>query len=83
MVVDVFTPQPDCFYFNILPFMEDAREFPFSSLDTLPLNLQPSLSQQEAADNFVKLFDLAPSDQEEILLPERTLNPVLQVYNSL
>eukprot|EP00250_Pteridium_aquilinum_P033977 c6789_g1_i1 orf=114-2246(+) len=69
---------PDCFYFNVLPFMEDAREFPFTSLDSLPSNLQPSISQQEAADNFVKLLDLAPSDQEEMLLPERTLNPVLQ-----
>ncbi|KAI5079496.1 hypothetical protein GOP47_0004975 [Adiantum capillus-veneris] len=85
VVIGVLTPYipmeenfPVGFYFNILPFMEDAREFPFTSLDTLPSNMQPSVSQQEAADNFVKLFDLAPKDHEERLLPERTLNPILQ-----
>ncbi|KAH7425556.1 hypothetical protein KP509_11G060300 [Ceratopteris richardii] len=85
VVIGVLTPYiaaeenfPDCFYFNILPFMEDAREFPFKSLDNLPSNMQPSISQQEAADKLVKLFDLAPEDQEERLSPERTLNPVLQ-----
>ncbi|MCO5563840.1 hypothetical protein L7F22_017489 [Adiantum nelumboides] len=85
VVIGVLTPNisieeniPDCFYFNILPFMEDTREFPFTSLDNLPSTMQPSASQQEAADRLVKLFDLAPEKQEERLLPERTINPVLQ-----
>ena len=78
-MADHLCAQLDCFYFNTLPFMEDAREFPFTPLDSLPPSMQPNDSQQEAADNLVKMFDLSPSDHEEILLPERTLNPVLQV----
>lgn len=73
---------PDCFYFNILPFMEDVREFPFASLDSRPPAMQPSEAQQSAADNLVKTLDLAPVGQDERLQPERTLNPVLQRWYS-
>lgn len=42
--------------------------------------MQPSEEQQEAADDFVKMLDLAPSGREEILQPDFTPNPVLEVY---
>lgn len=89
VVIGVLTPYiskednvPDCLYFNTLPFMEDAREFPFTPLDSWPPHMQPSDSQQEAANTLVKMFDLAPGGEGEMLLPERTLNPVLQRWYS-
>lgn len=41
--------------------------------------MQPSEEQQEAADDFVKMLDLAPDGREEILQPDFTPNPVLEV----
>eukprot|EP00249_Psilotum_nudum_P019619 c27344_g1_i2 orf=370-2505(-) len=85
VTIGVLTPHvsaednlPDYFYFNILPFAEDVREFPFTSFDSFPPSMQPSESQQAVADNLVKMLDLAPPGKEETLIPERTLNPVLQ-----
>lgn len=37
------------------------------------------MQQQEAADNLVKMLDLAPSSKVETLQPEFTPNPVLEV----
>ncbi|XP_057869345.2 ATP-dependent DNA helicase 2 subunit KU80 isoform X2 [Cryptomeria japonica] len=74
----------DSFYLNVIPFAEDIREFPFASFNDFPPSQQPNDSQQEAADNFVRMFDLAPPGREEILQPELTLNPVLErFYSSL
>lgn len=41
--------------------------------------MQPNEQQQEAADNLVKMLDLAPAGKEETLLPDFTPNPVLEV----
>ena len=71
--------QPDSFYFNILPFAEDIRDFPFRSFSSLPPSSQPTEEQQEAADNLVKMLDLAPPGREEILRPDFTPNPMLEV----
>ena len=71
--------QPDSFYFNILPFAEDVREFQFCSFSRLPPSSQPTEQQQEAADNLVKMLDLAPPGREEILRPDFTPNPMLEV----
>lgn len=71
--------QPDSFYFNVLPFVEDVREFQFPSFRSFPLSWQPNEQQQEAADNLVKMLDLTPSDSEEVLRPDYTPNPVLEV----
>lgn len=73
------TLQPDSFYFNILPFAEDIREFQFRSFSNLPSSSQPTEEQQEAADNLVKMLDLAPPGREEILRPDFTPNPMLEV----
>ncbi|XP_062091522.1 ATP-dependent DNA helicase 2 subunit KU80 [Humulus lupulus] len=88
VVVGVLTPNisnrdniPDSFYFNVLPFAEDVREFQFPSFSNLPTSMQPTEQQQEAADRFVQMFDLAPSDKEEALLPEFTPNPVLERFH--
>lgn len=71
--------QPDSFYFNVLPFAEDIREFEFPSFSKLPSSLQPTQQQQEATDRLVALLDLAPEAEEESLQPDFTPNPVLEV----
>jgi len=75
----VIAGQPDSFYFNVLPFAEDVREFQFPSFNNFPASWQPNEQQQEAADNLVKMLDLAPSGKEEALQPNFTPNPVLEV----
>jgi len=70
--------QQDSFYFNVLPFAEDIREFQFRSFSSLPSSSQPTEEQQEAADNLVKMLDLAPPGRE-VLKPEFTPNPMLEV----
>ncbi|XP_019189359.1 PREDICTED: ATP-dependent DNA helicase 2 subunit KU80 [Ipomoea nil] len=87
VTIGVLTPNvsdkgnvPDSLYFNALPFAEDVREFQFPSFSNLPSSMLPNEQQQEAADNLVKMLDLAPSDSQEALLPEFTPNPVLQRY---
>ncbi|KAG5231246.1 ATP-dependent DNA helicase [Salix suchowensis] len=74
VVVGVLTPNisekdstPDSFYFNTLPFAEDVREFQFPSFSSFPASWQPNEQQQEAADNLVKMLDLAPSAKQEAL----------------
>ncbi|ESQ30774.1 hypothetical protein EUTSA_v100113511mg, partial [Eutrema salsugineum] len=87
VVVGVLTPNvserddtPDSFYFNVLPFAEDVREFPFPSFSRFPASWKPDEQQQAVADNLVKMLDLAPSAKEEVLKPELTPNPVLQRF---
>ncbi|XP_009604926.1 ATP-dependent DNA helicase 2 subunit KU80 [Nicotiana tomentosiformis] len=87
VVVGVLTPSvsdkdnaPDSFYFNILPFAEDVREFQFPSFSNLPSSMQPNEKQQEAADKLVQMLDLAPPGKQEILPPDFTPNPVLERY---
>lgn len=55
------------------------REFQFKSFSSVPESLQPSMQQQEAADNLVRMLDLSPDEDEELLQPEQTVNPILQV----
>ncbi|CAI9104637.1 OLC1v1003351C1 [Oldenlandia corymbosa var. corymbosa] len=87
VVVGVLTPNlsdndktPDSFYFNVLPFAEDVREFQFPSFSSLPPSMQPNQQQQEAADKLVRMLDLAPSGKEENLQPDFTPNPVLERF---
>ncbi|XP_057807404.1 ATP-dependent DNA helicase 2 subunit KU80 isoform X2 [Salvia miltiorrhiza] len=91
VVIGVLTPNvsekdnvPDSFYFNVLPFAEDVREFQFPSFSNLPSSMQPNKQQQEATDKLVQMLDLAPAGKEEILPPNLTPNPVLErFYRSL
>lgn len=62
----------------MLPYAEDVREFQFPSLSKSS-SWQPDEQQQEAADDFVKMFDLTSSNRKELLQPEYTPNPVLAV----
>ncbi|OVA07686.1 Ku70/Ku80 C-terminal arm [Macleaya cordata] len=87
VVVGALTPNPsnlenipDSFYFNVLPFAEDVREFQFPSFSNFPPSLQPNERQQEAADNLVMRLDLAPPGKEEALQPDFTPNPVLERF---
>lgn len=72
--------QLDSFYFNVLPFAEDVREFQFPTFSNLPAFCQPNEQQLEATDNLVKMLDLAPDGKEEVLLPDLTPNPILEVH---
>lgn len=63
----------------MIPFADDMREFHFDSFTSAPDALQPSEAQQEAADNLVRMLDLSPEGGDELLQPEHTVNPVLQV----
>ncbi|KAF1868103.1 hypothetical protein Lal_00018619 [Lupinus albus] len=87
VVIGVLTPNvtdradiPDSFYFNVLPFAEDVREFQFPSFTNIPPSWQPNEQQLEAASNFIKMLDLAPEGNEEVLLPDFTPNPVLERF---
>ncbi|KMT00104.1 hypothetical protein BVRB_1g019280 [Beta vulgaris subsp. vulgaris] len=87
VVIGVLSPNvsmkdniPDSLYFNVLPFAEDVREFQFPSFKNLPATFQPNDEQQEAADNLVRMLDLAPPAKEEILKPDLTPNPVLERF---
>ncbi|XP_019447234.1 PREDICTED: ATP-dependent DNA helicase 2 subunit KU80-like isoform X1 [Lupinus angustifolius] len=87
VVIGVLTPNvtdreniPDSFYFNVLPFAEDVREFQFPSFTNFPPSWQPNEQQLEAAANFIKMLDLAPEGNEEVLLPDFTPNPVLERF---
>ncbi|KAK8978101.1 hypothetical protein V6N11_062898 [Hibiscus sabdariffa] len=87
VVVGVLTPNisqndkiPDSFYFNVLPFAEDVREYQFPSFNSFPASWQPNEQQQKAADELVQMLDLAPSGKEETLLPEFTPNPILERF---
>jgi ATP-dependent DNA helicase 2 subunit 2 len=55
------------------------RAFQFKSFSSMPETLQPNNEQQEAADNLVRMLDLSPDGGEELLQPEQTVNPILQV----
>jgi len=70
--------QPDSFYFNVLPFAEDVREFQFPSFSNFPASRQPNRQQLEVAANLIKKLDLAP-DRQEVLPPDFTPNLVLEV----
>ncbi|XVF26321.1 hypothetical protein REPUB_Repub14bG0006100 [Reevesia pubescens] len=87
VVVGVLTPNisqsdkiPDSFYFNVLPFVEDVREYQFHSFNSFPASWQPNEQQQTVADELVQMLNLAPSGKEEALLPEFTPNPVLERF---
>lgn len=74
-----FSVQPDSFYFNVLPFAEDVREYQFPSFNSFSASWQPNEQQQKAADELVQMLDLAPSGKEA-LLPKFTPNPILEVH---
>ncbi|KAF9618590.1 hypothetical protein IFM89_002285 [Coptis chinensis] len=90
VVLGVLTPNisnreniPDSFFFNVLPFAEDVREFQFPSFSKFPPSWLPNERQQEAADKLVMMLDLAPPGKEEVLLPDFTPNPVLERFYRL
>lgn len=45
--------------------------------------MQPNEQQQEAADKLVQMLDLAPAGKEELLPPNLTPNPLLEVLSVL
>ncbi|XP_017243554.1 ATP-dependent DNA helicase 2 subunit KU80 isoform X2 [Daucus carota subsp. sativus] len=87
VVIGVLSPNiserddvPDSFYFNVVPFAEDVREFQFPSFSNLPSSMLPNNEQQEAADNLVKMLELSPTGKAECLQPDFTPNPVLERF---
>ncbi|XP_076914550.1 ATP-dependent DNA helicase 2 subunit KU80-like [Bidens hawaiensis] len=65
-------------YLTKLVLLPGLNKFP--SFNSLPVSLQPSAEQQEAADKLVMMLDLAPAGKEEYLRPEFTPNPVLERF---
>ena len=61
------------FYINVLPTVEDIRDFQFSSLDSC------TIQQEEIVGKFIDSLDLEKNG-EEILKPNETFNPVLQYF---
>ncbi|PHU07871.1 DNA-(apurinic or apyrimidinic site) lyase 2 [Capsicum chinense] len=72
--------QPDSFYFNVLPFAENAREFHFPSFSHLPSSIHPNVKKQEAADKLVQMLYLAPPEKQEVMPRDFTPNPILEIY---
>ncbi|PKI67105.1 hypothetical protein CRG98_012526 [Punica granatum] len=79
VVIGVLTPNVSDSDIIVSSYFNDIREFQFPSFGNLPTSLQPNEDQQKAADNFVMMLDLGPSDDhQEILSPDFTPNPVLE-----
>ena len=69
-------PKFECLYMNILPTVEDIRDYQFGSL------IQSTNPQQQAMDNFVDALDLDEIEEEEgIHNDANTFNPTLQYFN--
>ncbi|GFP82266.1 ATP-dependent DNA helicase 2 subunit ku80 [Phtheirospermum japonicum] len=78
VVIGVLTPNlsekdnvPDSFYFNVLPFAEDVREFQFPSFGNLPSSMQPTQQQQEATDKlrYYRSLELKSKDPQAAVPP--------------
>ena len=67
------------FYFNLLPFSEDIRDFAFGTFEQNP-NLKITPTQKEATKNLVSSMRLKTADEDEILDPDFTFNPILQRF---
>ena len=61
------------FYLNILPTVEDIRDYQFDSLK------ECSKNQEELISKFIDSLDLENEDEEE-LKPSETYNPTLQYF---
>ncbi len=78
----------ECMYYNSLPFAEDLRQYPFSSLapDKIRKSFAPTQDQLTAAEQLINSLDLMTASQDEdgnqieALKPKYTYNPVLQRF---
>ena len=69
-------PKFECLYMNILPTVEDIRDYQFGSL------VQSTEAQQKAMDDFVDALDLDEGEPEEAVQDEQVIfNPTLQYFN--
>jgi len=69
-------PKLECLYMNILPTVEDIRDYQFGSL------IQSTEAQQQAMDDFVDALDIDEMEEEEGVHTDTTVfNPTLQYFN--
>jgi ATP-dependent DNA helicase 2 subunit 2 len=70
------TPKFECLYMNVLPTVEDIRDYQFGSL-TVSTDVQ-----QQAMDEFVDALDIDEIEEEEGVQNEiNVYNPTLQYFN--
>jgi ATP-dependent DNA helicase 2 subunit 2 len=67
-------PKFECLYMNVLPTVEDIRDYQFKSL------IKSTEEQQKTMEDFVDALDMEQVE-EEVLEPESTFNPTLQYFN--
>jgi ATP-dependent DNA helicase 2 subunit 2 len=70
------TPKFECLYMNVLPTVEDIRDYQFGSLQ------ESTEGQQQAMDEFVDALDLDEVEREEGVESDvNVYNPTLQYFN--
>jgi len=67
------TPKFECLYMNVLPTVEDIRDYQFGSL------VESTPAQQQSMDEFVDALDLDQREEEDN--EEGVFNPTLQYFN--
>ena len=69
-------PKLECLYLNVLPTVEDIRDYQFGSL------IPSTEAQQQAMDEFVDALDIdLVNTENEVQSDEPLFNPNLQYFN--
>lgn len=70
-------PKLECLYMNVLPTVEDIRDYQFGSL------IESTAAQQQAMDEFVDALDIDEAEAEEGVADDSNTvyNPTLQYFN--
>lgn len=71
----------ECFFLNVLPCIEDLRQYPFRSFQ----HVQISTEQEQAAEDLIDAMDLMHAEKDpephESLKPSYTFHPIIQYFN--
>ena len=68
-------PKFECLYMNVLPTVEDIRDYQFGSL------VESTPAQQKAMDEFVDAMDIDEAEVEDAETETNVFNPTLQYFN--
>ena len=69
------TPKFEWLYMNVLPTVEDIRDYQFGSL------VESTPAQQKAMDEFVDALDIDDNEEEPVEADDGVFNPTLQYFN--
>ena len=70
-----YAPKFECLYMNVLPTVEDIRDYQFGSL------VESTPAQQKAMDEFVDALDIDEAEEEDAEAESNVFNPTLQYFN--